>query len=395
MIKKDETMKIKILHIADSINGGGAEAVLRDTIKAANNLGFENKLFISNGKTSPLSYIFSFNNFFKLYKNLSVIKPDIIHLQNYYHYLSPSILFAIKRYKKKNNCKIIFTAHDYHLICPNSGFQHFRNHKRINMNEEVKEQNIFFRYDHRSISHSLLKILQFYINYKIFHLQEVIDVIISPSNYLIKLFRNYGIKQNTYLIRNPIDFSSYIRNDKDNYTYPTASNVTTKFVFMGRVTEEKGISAFIDLLNENSAGNYELHIFGEGEELHLLKEKGLRRGVKLFFHGFKKREELPTLITLYDIFVLPSLWVENAPLSIIESAKAGLPILVPEYGGMKEMAALTKYYAFFSYQNSDLIYEFDNKIENLKNNTGKNYILHEQEFMFCTFQKKLKEVYMS
>jgi len=41
--------------------------------------------------------------------------PDIVHLSNIYHQLSPSILVPIRR----RNIPIVHTLHDYKLICPN------------------------------------------------------------------------------------------------------------------------------------------------------------------------------------------------------------------------------------------------------------------------------------
>ncbi len=93
---------MKVLHISDSYEGGGAEAVLRDTIKVCEELGYQNEIFVSQGKTTIISYVFSIGYYEKLLEKLIDFKPDIVHLHNYYHYLSPSVLYALKKYKKKN-----------------------------------------------------------------------------------------------------------------------------------------------------------------------------------------------------------------------------------------------------------------------------------------------------
>src|SRR5476651_1183202 len=138
----DAIHKKTILHVADSLNGGGAEAVFRDTIIATESLGYINHVYVSDGKTSFMSYIYSMKHKRLLLAELKKLKPDILHLQNFYHYLSPSVLAAIKIYKKNHKLHVVFTAHDYHLICPNSGFQYFEGGLRKN----ISLQRGTFRY---------------------------------------------------------------------------------------------------------------------------------------------------------------------------------------------------------------------------------------------------------
>lgn len=45
----------------------------------------------------------------------------------------------------------------------------------------------------------------------------------------------------------------------------------------------------------------------------------------------KKRDDVPYLLSIADVYVLPSL-LENQPLSVIEAQLAGLPIIVSDAG---------------------------------------------------------------
>lgn len=96
---------MKVLHVSDSYEGGGAEAVLRDTIKVSEELGYHNDIFISQEKTSITSYIFSRDYYVKFLQKLNDFKPDVVHLHNYYHYLSPSILYALKNIEEISKLK--------------------------------------------------------------------------------------------------------------------------------------------------------------------------------------------------------------------------------------------------------------------------------------------------
>ena len=56
----------------------------------------------------------------KLRLVLEDFQPDVCHLNNFNYQLTPSILLEIAKWKKEGHpCRVIFTAHDYQLVCPN------------------------------------------------------------------------------------------------------------------------------------------------------------------------------------------------------------------------------------------------------------------------------------
>ena len=75
--------------------------------------------------TYPIKTIYSKEARVQLRKVLDDFKPDVCHLNNFNYQLTPSIILEIVKWRKETgrNCKIIFTAHDYQLVCPN----HIRN----------------------------------------------------------------------------------------------------------------------------------------------------------------------------------------------------------------------------------------------------------------------------
>ncbi|WP_434639873.1 glycosyltransferase family 4 protein [Klebsiella sp. I138] len=373
---------MKVLHISDSYEGGGAEAVLRDTIKVCEELGYQNNIFVSDKKTNLISYVFSIKNYKQLLKKLNEFKPAIIHLHNYYHYLSPSILFAIKKYKKTVQCKVIFTAHDYHIICPNSGFQYFKNDKRYNFDCKVNNINLLCRFDHRTIYHSLLKVMQHLLCYKVLKLRDVFDVIISPSEFLKNTFINYGVIQPITVIRNPVAIT------KSERKYLLEDNCI-HMVFVGRITPEKGLAEFINKINKETKEHMHLHIYGSGESLEMIKSLQCRKYFTISFHGFIDRSSLISEISKYHIFVLPSIWFENAPISIIEATAAGLPILVPNYGGLAEIAKETLLHYEFDYE-KDNISELIKQASLLK---GNNKLIHPENFSYTTYKLSINSLY--
>ena len=71
------------------------------------------------------------------------------------------------------------------------------------------------------------------------------------------------------------------------------------------------------------------------EYVDSMQSAAKRLGVEL--PGGLSREEVPRLWSTVDLLVIPSVWYENAPLTILEARSAGTAVLVSDLGGMAEM----------------------------------------------------------
>ena len=79
----------------------------------------------------PIKTIYSFEARKKIRVVLDDFRPDIIHLNNFNYQLTPSIIVEIDKWKKESNlnCLVVYTAHDYQLVCPNHMLNNLKNHK--------------------------------------------------------------------------------------------------------------------------------------------------------------------------------------------------------------------------------------------------------------------------
>lgn len=71
--------------------------------------------------TYPIKTIYSKEARVQLRKVMDDFQPDVCHLNNFNYQLTPSMILEIMKWRKKtrHKCKIVFTAHDYQLVCPN------------------------------------------------------------------------------------------------------------------------------------------------------------------------------------------------------------------------------------------------------------------------------------
>ena len=148
-------------------------------------------------------------------------------------------------------------------------------------------------------------------------------------------------------------------------------------LFTGRITPEKGVKELVESLKNISNQNYKLLILGSA--LNELKKKTKYQeeienivqtiSSKVIFTGFIKYEEINKFYSIADIAVLPSIWDDPAPLTVIESLVSGLPIITTNSGGIPEYA--TNGSAIIIERNKDLVENLSKSINLLLNDEAK------------------------
>lgn len=141
-------------------------------------------------------------------------------------------------------------------------------------------------------------------------------------------------------------------------------------LFTGRLTREKGIKEILLSLKKVKSENYKLLVVGSfffGTEVKNKFEEELEEIIfelkdKVKFTGFVPYEDIYKIYSISDIAILPSIWDDPAPLTIIESLSCGLPIITTNSGGIPE----------YVNEKCALIYNRDeNLIENLSEGIDK------------------------
>ncbi|MDF2855969.1 MAG: putative glycosyl transferase Family 4 [Neobacillus sp.] len=135
------------------------------------------------------------------------------------------------------------------------------------------------------------------------------------------------------------DVRSFLKEmkEKSSIKKPQDKKVIT---YTGRLVELKGVhhllTALGQLKKERTEKDWVCWIIGDGDKMEELKTqaKMLMLSDDVFFFG--KRQDIPYLLSLSDIHVLPSL-LENQPLSVIEAQLAGRLVVVSNTGGLPEM----------------------------------------------------------
>lgn len=249
-------------------------------------------------------------------------KPDVCHLNNFNYQLTPSIILEVVKWRKKTGreCRIIYTAHDYQLICPN----HMMNNPVTHENCENCMDGHFIsctkgKCIHESIVKSAIGTAEAYF-WRWKGVYRYIDKVICCSEFIKKkLDRNPVFKEKTITLHNFID------------KVPAEKVVKKDYVlYFGRFSREKGIYTLIKAAESLPEINF---IFaGVGECTEQIESVPNIKNV-----GFQSGEDLNNLICEARFSVCPSEWYENCPFSVMESQIYGTPVIGARIGGIPEL----------------------------------------------------------
>lgn len=257
---------------------------------------------------------------------ISSFQPDFIHLNNANRY-------ALPIYRALDNYDCIQTIRDYGAVCPTA--------LSICANKEMCEgyrsmfdcckKCVILR--PRKIK-TFLQILRFQQRTKV--RKKTIKGFVCPSQMLTDYCNRFGL--NTVCINNPFDFQML-----DAMQLPREKNFEKKvFLYYGLIAEHKGIVQLLDAF-ETFATNktdVQLLLVGDttpdfkmkfGERLARADEEKIKYVGKLDYEAMIK-----TLSSVYTV-VVPSLWIENYPNTVLEAMSCGCLVIASERGGMREM----------------------------------------------------------
>jgi glycosyltransferase involved in cell wall biosynthesis len=232
--------------------------------------------------------------------------------------LTPSVIDAAK----KRGIPVVQTVHDYQMICPNHLLYNFEKN-------EICEACIRGEYQkciqnkciHFSRVKSILGVIEAKLHSFLKTYQKV-DLYICPSYFLEEKLKSAKLfyREKTKTIHNFISKNNFERKEQEK----------PYIAFAGRLSKEKGIECLAEAARQ--LPEYSFRIAGSGPDEALLD--GIENVERV---GFLTGQALRDFMGNAKILVVPSIWYENCPLSILESQSYGVPVLTIKNGGMAEL----------------------------------------------------------
>jgi glycosyltransferase involved in cell wall biosynthesis/peptidoglycan/xylan/chitin deacetylase (PgdA/CDA1 family) len=269
--------------------------------------------------------LYSFEAKHKIEKLLLEEIPEIAHINNVYHQVSPSFLKTLKQYR----IPIIMTLRDYKVVC--ASYAMLANKQPCEACKNGKYYHCLLKGCVKD-SHlkSLLSTFEMYLHHRILHLYNLVDVFISPSQFLKNKLKEMGFDKKVVHLPNFVPVDKF----EPEYDWEERS-----IIYYGRLSSEKGLFTLLEAVKDIK--DVRLKIVGDGPLRESLEQEVRSWDAgsqgKVDFLGFLSGNALRNEIRKSMFVVLPSECYENNPRTIIEGFALGKPAVASRTGGIPEL----------------------------------------------------------
>lgn len=285
----------------------------------------------------PFRILYSTEARRKIRAVLQDFDPQIVHLNNFNFQLTPSILYEIRAYEKKcgHKIRVLFTAHDYQLVCPCHMLQ-YPDGTLCDGNEPecircgyracIRNKCI-----HGSKVKSILGAAEGWL-YRHNHAYRMIDLVIAPSGFMKKQLEcNPDLKGRIVVQYNHVAADEGAHGTKQEPETQRPEQSDNGYVlYFGRLVREKGVGTMLEACK--TLPDISFCFAGSGD-----LEEEIRSLPNAKLLGFLNPNQMRETIRGACLVVVPSEWYENCPFSVMESILYGTPVVGAKIGGIPEL----------------------------------------------------------
>ena len=317
---------------------GGSESVMASihTMFTTNghqvwNMGFHKKnqewmrnvIDLGPENLNPISFFYSRKLVSRVCSEIRNSQVDLMIAHNIYHHFPIAQLF--RKISAEIGVPVILFLHDYKVVCP--VYTLFRDgHTCESCAQGHYKSCIGYRCKDKSVIKSALVAMDSVYNSRWRHAYDYCSRVISPSCFLREKVVEMGFGQRIHVLPNPIP--------EIGTPNKTAQLEHRSVLYAGRLASEKGLNTVLEMAR--SLPDVVFHVAGSGPLLKDVQDRANAHG-NLQYHGHLEKDKLMQLIGKMSFMVVPSIWYENNPLSIIESMINRLPVIGQHIGGIPEL----------------------------------------------------------
>lgn len=263
------------------------------------------------------------------FKHVIHSKVDIIHVHSN-EFIPAAVIVGLITRKPT-----VATFRDYQVIC-NLGFCLWHKNKSCNIFQYFKKDTKFFLENYSQPRNLLMRVLILLALIRARSYQKILKFFATKVNFKIavsqkvkEIFTKNGFK-NIQVINNPIIISPPVKVTKEN-----------TIIYTGKLSKGKGVDLLFrslpQVFKQTSASNIE--IVGSGHLFDKLKKmtQNSKLSSKIKFTGHITHDEVIKKVSRASITVVPSVWPEPLPRTVIESILCQTPVVATDVGGNREI----------------------------------------------------------
>ncbi|ERJ60616.1 glycosyltransferase family 4 protein [Sphingobacterium paucimobilis] len=319
-------MRILIIHNFYQHKGGEdvvfaqEAAILTEAAHQVETISFHNKKGLK-GLLQFFLYPWNVCASRKIMKQVNGFNPDVVHIHNTHYAIGP-LLF---RKLHQANIPVVLTLHNFRLLDPSANLFHNNTVFTDTIDREFPWKSI----RNKVLDNSLLK--TFWTAFTVYLHKRLgtwknIERILTFSEFGKQLFLNSTLGLNADQIAIKPNFAV-----EDSEPYKVQKK--DFFVYIGRLSEEKGVES---LLKAFSLSQYTIKIYGDGPLRDRVKEASEIHS-NIIYGGFQSKEILHQYVSQSQALIVPSIWFEGMPMTVLEAFACGTPVIASKIGILEEM----------------------------------------------------------
>ncbi|HZG84930.1 glycosyltransferase [Paenibacillus sp.] len=327
-------MKVLLVHNYYQQPGGEDKVVAQELEMLRTNGVVANLYSVHNNKIknessfkkvlTGIETIWSPSEYSNIKKVIMDLKPDVVHVHNFFPLISPSIYYLCKQM----GIPVVQTLHNYRLLCPGATFL-----REGKVCEECLQGSVFNS-----------------IKYGCYRKSRTQTISVASMIQFNKMLGTWSQKVNKYIALTEFAKNKFVEGGlpghlisvKPNFIKPVNSDLlnpypgTTYLLYVGRISAEKGVENLLKAWKLfDLRGSLQLVIVGEGPDKEYLEKKYASDNV--IFAGSQGRDSVLQHMAHAKYLIVPSVWYEGFPMTIVESYSVGTPVICSKIGSLAEI----------------------------------------------------------
>lgn len=272
---------------------------------------------ITDKLKAALGVVYNWKSAGIIRSRIKSFRPDLVHVHNFFPLVSPGVFDVCHRQR----VPVAMTLHNYRLVCPSAVLYY---------EGKVQLENVQQTFPVKPILKGV------YRNSKV----ETASVVLATGVH--KLLGTWRDKVSKFIALTPGAADLFLNSSlnlkpeqlcvKPNFTADPGVGAATRedyFLYLGRLTEEKGIST---LLQAHDRRPFPLKIIGTGP-LQAQVEAYAAQHPQVEYLGYRKREEAMEQLKRARALIFPSEWLETFGMTAVEAFATATPVIAANIGG--------------------------------------------------------------
>ncbi|MEN3534711.1 glycosyltransferase [Microbispora sp. ZYX-F-249] len=256
---------------------------------------------------------------------LAVARPDVAHVHHVHEFLTLSVLSALRRHR----VPVVMTLHDYKAVCPNYRLftggrpceRCLRGGRLTNALRHgcLAGEGSAWRAAAAGVEAGLGRLCGWWRPVRLF---------LAPSAFLRDRMAEGGLPEDRLVV---------LPNPVLPLGRPAAAPTRpARFLYCGRLVPEKGLDVLLTAARGLPPG-VTVDVYGSGRAEGALRRRVAGEALPVRLRGFAGPGALAAAYDGATAALLPALWYENCPMSVLEAAVAGVPVVASRIGGLPEL----------------------------------------------------------